>query len=124
LSDVTVGVSDATLVVVGVVVVVSVVVVSAVVVTGSVVVVASVEVVASVGVPVVSELVEEVSFEEVEVPVIAVIAENGSPSASAPDAITPSRSSATSAAATFATEFLLVRSFPSPAISTSPLFRP
>jgi hypothetical protein len=66
--------------------------------------VVSVEVVASVDVPVVSELVEGALLvsEEDEVPVIAVRADSGSPSASAPDAMTPSTSSASRAATVFA----------------------
>jgi hypothetical protein len=80
----------------------SVVVVEASVVESAIV--ASVEVVASVDVPVVSELVEGALLvsEEGEVPVIAVRADSGSPSASAPDAMTPSTSSARRAATVFA----------------------
>jgi hypothetical protein len=80
----------------------------------SVDVVASVEVVPSVDVPVVSV--------EVEVePVSAVSAEKGSPSASAPEAITPNSNRAARPAATFATwnrRAWLVRSVFLPFIST------
>ena len=90
------------------------------------------EVVAAVDVPVVSEPVEDVplvSFEELEVvPVIAATTENGSPSASAPDAITPRRSRPIKPAATFAHHScfdLLVRSEPLPAATTfSPFVNP
>src|SRR5689334_13963400 len=86
----------------------------------SVVVPESVEVVPSADIPVVSELAEDVSPVSVEleiVPVIASTTENGSPSASAPDAITPRRSRPTTPAATFAHHSLrdlLVRSEPLP----------
>jgi hypothetical protein len=98
---------------------------------GSVVVAESAEVVASVDVPVASELVEDVplvSFELEVVPVIAATTENGTPSASAPDAITPRRSRPIKPAATFAhhSRFdLLVRSEPLPAATTfSPFINP
>ncbi|HEY8826861.1 MAG TPA: hypothetical protein VIM17_03785 [Jatrophihabitantaceae bacterium] len=58
---------------------------------------------AAVDVPVVSEVVEVVV--ELE-PVSAVSGENGSPSASAPDAITPSTSMATSPAASVSPDLL------------------
>jgi hypothetical protein len=75
-----------------------------------------VEVVASVDVPVVSELVEGAPVVSAAVELVVELisessAENGFPSASALEAITPSSSSATHAAATFPNlllEFLTV----------------